>query len=42
MSADREQKTPRYLKVYQMLKKKIEEGDYEPGQKLPSKRVLST
>lgn len=41
MSADREQKIPRYLQVYQMLKKKIEEGDYEPGQKLPSKRVLA-
>lgn len=35
------QKSPRYVQVYQMLKKKIEEGDYQPGQRLPSKRVLA-
>lgn len=41
MSTEHGHKLTRYLQVYQALKTKIEEGDYQPHQKLPSKRVLA-
>lgn len=41
MSALPEQREPRYLKLYRLLRQNIEEGTWPAGERLPSKRVLA-